>query len=254
MTPAEISARRQQSRSLFDAVHGEPAVQGESAPARQGQGHALLDAGRPQGASTARPACGASMPATAARRSRRRSPQQLDEMDYAPSFQMGHPKAFELAARLAAMLPGDLDHVFFSNSGSEAVDTRAEDRARLSPRQRPGHAHPLHRPRARLSRRRLRRHLGRRHGQQPQVVRRACCPASITCRTPICRRTPSPRASPSTARDLADELERIVGLHDAVEHRRGDRRARAPARPASCRRPRAISSGCARSATSTASC
>jgi beta-alanine--pyruvate transaminase len=45
------------------------------------------------------------------------------ELDYAPSFQMGHPLAFELASRLSARLPGDLDHVFFANSGSEAVDT-----------------------------------------------------------------------------------------------------------------------------------
>ena len=44
-------------------------------------------------------------------------------MDFAPPFQMGHPKAFELAERLAALAPGDLDHVFFTNSGSEAVDT-----------------------------------------------------------------------------------------------------------------------------------
>jgi beta-alanine--pyruvate transaminase len=48
---------------------------------------------------------------------------QLDEMDYAPSFQMGHPKAFELAARHAALLPGDLNHAFYCNSGSEAVDS-----------------------------------------------------------------------------------------------------------------------------------
>ena len=48
---------------------------------------------------------------------------QAGEMDYAPSFQMGHPIAFELAARLTATLPGDLDHVFYCNSGSEAVDT-----------------------------------------------------------------------------------------------------------------------------------
>ncbi len=48
---------------------------------------------------------------------------QIAQMDYAPAFQMGHPAAFELASRLAAMLPGDLDHVFFTNSGSEAVDT-----------------------------------------------------------------------------------------------------------------------------------
>jgi beta-alanine--pyruvate transaminase len=44
-------------------------------------------------------------------------------LDYAPAFSMGHPLSFELAARLADMLPGDIDHVFFANSGSEAVDT-----------------------------------------------------------------------------------------------------------------------------------
>mgnify|MGYP000441956388 CR=1 FL=1 len=44
-------------------------------------------------------------------------------MDYAPAFQMGHPKVFELAARVSAMLPNGLDHVFFTNSGSEANDT-----------------------------------------------------------------------------------------------------------------------------------
>lgn len=49
--------------------------------------------------------------------------QQAAVMDYAPTFQMGHPAPFELADRLAAMLPGDLNRVFFANSGSEAVDT-----------------------------------------------------------------------------------------------------------------------------------
>jgi beta-alanine--pyruvate transaminase len=49
--------------------------------------------------------------------------QQAGELDFAPVFQFGHPKAFALAARVAALAPGDLDHVFFSNSGSEAVDT-----------------------------------------------------------------------------------------------------------------------------------
>ncbi len=48
---------------------------------------------------------------------------QVAEMDYAPPFQWGHPKAFELSSRLATLLPGDLDHVFYGNSGSEAVDT-----------------------------------------------------------------------------------------------------------------------------------
>ncbi|MBL26251.1 MAG: aspartate aminotransferase family protein [Rhodospirillaceae bacterium] len=48
---------------------------------------------------------------------------QVARMDYAPGFQMGHPAQFELASRVAAMMPGDLEHVFFTNSGSEAVDT-----------------------------------------------------------------------------------------------------------------------------------
>ncbi|MBX6327309.1 MAG: aspartate aminotransferase family protein [Pseudolabrys sp.] len=48
---------------------------------------------------------------------------QAEELDYAPAFQFSHPKAFELAARIAALAPADLDHVFFCNSGSEAVDT-----------------------------------------------------------------------------------------------------------------------------------
>ena len=48
---------------------------------------------------------------------------QVQELDYAPAFQMGHPKAFELASRLALLIPGSLDHVFFTNSGSESVDT-----------------------------------------------------------------------------------------------------------------------------------
>ncbi len=48
---------------------------------------------------------------------------QARELDYAPSFQFGHPKVFAAAARVAALAPGDLDHVFFAGSGSEAVDT-----------------------------------------------------------------------------------------------------------------------------------
>jgi beta-alanine--pyruvate transaminase len=48
---------------------------------------------------------------------------QAGELDYAPPFQFAHPQAFTLASRIAALAPGDLDHVFFCNSGSEAVDT-----------------------------------------------------------------------------------------------------------------------------------
>jgi len=48
---------------------------------------------------------------------------QVAELDYAPAFQMGHPKAFELASALRDMAPEGMEHVFFANSGSESVDT-----------------------------------------------------------------------------------------------------------------------------------
>jgi beta-alanine--pyruvate transaminase len=48
---------------------------------------------------------------------------QAGQLDYAPAFQFSHPQAFELASRVAALAPGDLAHVFFCNSGSEAVDS-----------------------------------------------------------------------------------------------------------------------------------
>ena len=48
---------------------------------------------------------------------------QLDTLDFAPTFQYGHPKIFELANKLATLAPGDLNYAFFCNSGSEAADT-----------------------------------------------------------------------------------------------------------------------------------
>ncbi|MBK3660399.1 aspartate aminotransferase family protein [Bradyrhizobium diazoefficiens] len=48
---------------------------------------------------------------------------QLTSLDYAPSFQMGHPIAFEFAEKLAALAPKGLDRIFFTGSGSESVDT-----------------------------------------------------------------------------------------------------------------------------------
>src|SRR6201986_2844077 len=48
---------------------------------------------------------------------------QLETMEFAPTFQMGHPIAFELANRLAKIAPPGLDRIFFTNSGSESVDT-----------------------------------------------------------------------------------------------------------------------------------
>jgi beta-alanine--pyruvate transaminase len=60
---------------------------------------------------------------------------QAERLDFVSSFQMSHPTAFELAGRIAGIAPAGLDHVFFTNSGSEAVDTalkiaRAYHRAR----------------------------------------------------------------------------------------------------------------------------
>lgn len=60
------------------------------------------------------------------------------ELDFAPSFQFGHPLAFELAQKVAAIVPGDLNHVFFTTSGSGSADTalkmaRAYWRARGQP-------------------------------------------------------------------------------------------------------------------------
>ncbi len=46
-----------------------------------------------------------------------------ETLDYAPSFQFGHPNAFKLASEISLLAPGDLDYVFFGNSGSEAVDS-----------------------------------------------------------------------------------------------------------------------------------
>ena len=48
---------------------------------------------------------------------------QAAAMDYSPAFQMGHPGAFRVAERVAKLAPGDLNRVFYTNSGSEAVDT-----------------------------------------------------------------------------------------------------------------------------------
>jgi beta-alanine--pyruvate transaminase len=48
---------------------------------------------------------------------------QAATLDFAPTFQLGHPLAFQLAARVAGIMPEGLDRIFFTNSGSESVDT-----------------------------------------------------------------------------------------------------------------------------------
>ena len=115
--------------------------------------------------STPPPACGATNAGHGRTQISAAIAKQAETLDYAPPFQFGIPQAFELASRIADLAPAGLDHVFFCNSGSEAADTALKIALAYHQIQRPGHPHPPDRPRARLSRRRLRRHLGGRHRQ-----------------------------------------------------------------------------------------
>ena len=179
---------------------------------------------------------------------------QAAELDFAPTFQFGHPRAFELASRIAALAPGDLDHVFFCNSGSEAADTALKIALAYWVAQGPGPAHALHRPRARLSRRRLRRHGGRRARQQPQGVRRDAAgrrPPAAHLQSRAAGVLQGRAGMGRASRRRARAHRRAARRH---HHRRRHRRADGGLDRACCRRRRAICSGCARSATSTASC
>jgi beta-alanine--pyruvate transaminase len=140
---------------------------------------------------------------------------QVARMDYAPSFQMGHPVAFEAAAKLAAMLPGDLDHVFFTNSGSEAVDTALKI------------AIAYHRVRGEASRTRL---IGRERGYHGvgfggisvggisgnrKFFGSLLPGVDHLPHTHDLAHNAFTRGQPAWGAHLADELERLVALHDA---------------------------------------
>ncbi len=136
----------------------------------------------------------------------------------------------------------------------KSVDTALKIAHRLSPRARRGLALPPDRPRARLSRRQFRRHLGRRHRHQPQDVRHAADrrrPHAATPTSPT--RTPSRAASPNTA-PSSPTSSSASSRCTTPRPSPPSSSSRSPARPACCSRRRAIWSGCARSATSTASC
>ncbi len=115
--------RAERSRTLLDAVHGQPRLQKAAAAGRLAP--RTCTTSRRTGASCIDGSAGL----WCTNAGHNRDPivaaiqRQAAELDYAPAFQFSHPKAFELAARVAALAPGDLDHVFFCNSGSEAVDT-----------------------------------------------------------------------------------------------------------------------------------
>ncbi|HEX6957054.1 MAG TPA: aspartate aminotransferase family protein [Ferrovibrio sp.] len=140
---------------------------------------------------------------------------QAAEMDFAPTFQMGHPKAFEFAARLAHLAPGDLNHVFFSNSGSEAVDTALKI------------AIAYHRARGEGTRTRL---IGRERGYHGVGFGGISVGGIVSNRkafgpllngvdhlphTHLPAKNAFTKGQPEHGAELADELERIVALHDA---------------------------------------
>ena len=140
---------------------------------------------------------------------------QADALDYAPPFQFAHPKAFALATRLAALAPGDLDHVFFCNSGSEAVDTALKI------------ALAYHIVRGEASRTRL---IGRERGYHGVGFGGISVGGMVANRkhfgtllsgvdhlpaTYDRARQAFTIGEPEWGAELADELERIVALHDA---------------------------------------
>ncbi len=141
---------------------------------------------------------------------------QLDELDYAVAFQVQHPKAFELANALTAAAPGDLNHVFFTNSGSEAVDTALKM------------ALAYHKARGDGGRFRL---IGRAKGYHGvgfggisvggmSANRRAFASALLPGvdhlpHTHDLTQMAYSRGQPQWGAHLADELENIVALHDA---------------------------------------
>ncbi len=140
---------------------------------------------------------------------------QVAELDFAPSFQFAHPRAFELASRLADLFPGDLDHAFFTNSGSESVDTALKI------------ALAYHRARGEGTRTRL---IGRERGYHGvgfggisvggMVKNRMWFGSLLTGvdhlpHTLDIAKNAFSKGLPEHGAELADDLERLVALHDA---------------------------------------
>src|ERR1700743_2756832 len=141
---------------------------------------------------------------------------QIHTMDYAPAFQLGHPLAFEFAARLARIAPTGLDRVFFTNSGSESVDTAMKI------------ALAYHRVRGEGQRTRL---IGRERGYHGvgfggisvggiapnrKTFSGALLPTvDHLPHTHNLEHNAFSKGQPAWGAHLADELERIVPLHDA---------------------------------------
>jgi len=140
---------------------------------------------------------------------------QAAELDFSPTFQFAHPLAFQVASRIAELAPGDLDHVFFTNSGSEAADTALKI------------AIAYHNVTGRGSRQRL---IGRERGYHGVgfggisvggMVNNRKFFGSLLAGTDHLPSTYSrehqafTKGDPEWGGHLADALEGIVGLHDA---------------------------------------
>ncbi len=139
---------------------------------------------------------------------------QIAELDYAPTFQMGHPLPFEFANRLRPHLPGDMSHVFFTNSGSESVDTALKM------------AIAYHRVRGEGARQRL---IGREKGYHGVGFGGISVGGLVNNRKffgsllngvdhlphTLLKANNFSRGLPKNGVELADELERIIALHDA---------------------------------------
>jgi beta-alanine--pyruvate transaminase len=141
--------------------------------------------------------------------------EQLLELDYAPGFQMGHPKVFEFAARLTTLTPQELDHAFFTNSGSESVDTALKI------------ALAYQRVKGEGSRTRL---IGRERGYHGVNFGGVAVGGMVANRkhfgallagvdhirhTHDLSKNAFTRGLPEHGAELADDLERLVALHDA---------------------------------------
>ena len=258
MTSSDAISDAQDARQAQSvaALHPDVRLRGQRRPGDRARIRGLrLRPARQALPRRARPACSSARSVTAAPRSPRPGARQAAELAYFPLWSYAHPRAIELAERLADLAPGDLNRVFFTTSGSEAVESAwklAKQYFKLTGEPRPVQgAQPGHR---------LPRHVDGRAGdhraaRHQAAVRAAACRAASGCRTPTS--TGRPASWPATRWTSASgPRRRSSGPSCARARSRSPRcsssRCRTPA-AASRRRP-GTSSGCGRSATSTACC